>query len=123
MRYISLMVLLAMLVGCGGTGSPASDPDDTVERYLTAKVAGEREQVQQLLCASMEADLDREALSFAGVEATIENMECRRDGESNTVTCAGEIKAVYGAETTSFPLGKYNVVLEDGQWKWRGATR
>ncbi len=123
MRYIGLMVLLVVLSGCGGTSSTAGDPGDTVERYLTAKVAGERETLQQLLCATMEADLDREALSFAGVEATIEDMDCQRDGETNTVTCTGEIQAIYGAETTSFPLGKYSVVQEDSQWKWCGETR
>ena len=68
----------------------------------------------------MEADLDREAGSFNGVDATVENMDCTRDGDANAVTCTGAIVAVYTSENREFPLGVYNVVQEDGEWKWCG---
>jgi hypothetical protein len=114
------MILVAILVGCGGQSSE-SDPADTVERYLTAKVASDEPTLRGLLCAEMESELAREARSFAGVEgARVENMTCTRDSASDTVTCSGEILATYGTEQQSFPLGSYRVVQEDGEWKWCG---
>jgi hypothetical protein len=68
----------------------------------------------------MEAELEREAMSFNGVDATVENMACTRDDNASTVTCTGAIVAVYAGENREFPLGVYNVVQEDGEWKWCG---
>jgi hypothetical protein len=110
-------LLLLVLAACAGS---TADPAPTVEQYIQAKVAGDRAAIQRLLCASMEADLDREAGSFSGVDATVENMSCARDGDANTVTCTGAIVAVYAGENREFPLGVYNVVQEDGEWKWCG---
>jgi hypothetical protein len=110
--------LLLLLAACA---SSAADPADTVEQYIAAKVAGDRAAIQRLLCSSMEADLDREAGSFNGVDATVENMACTRDDDdASTVTCTGAIVAVYTGEEREFPLGVYNVVQEDGEWKWCG---
>ena len=47
-------------------------------------------------------------------------MTCTREGDSNVVTCTGQIVATYGTEQTSFPLTSYTVVQEDGEWKWCG---
>lgn len=112
-----LILTVLLLAACAGD---SGDPARTVEQYITAKVAGDREALQRLLCSSMEADLDREAMSFNGVDATVENMSCARDGEANTVTCTGAIVAVYAGENREFPLATYNVVQEDGEWKWCG---
>jgi hypothetical protein len=68
------------------------------------------------------ADFDREAMSFDGVEASIEGMACTSDEGGDTVTCEGTIVAVYGGENRDFPLGTYNVVEEDGEWKWCGES-
>ena len=53
--------------------APASggDPAKTVEQYLTAKVAGDETALRPLLCSAMEADLSREASSFAAVDAKL----------------------------------------------------
>lgn len=115
--YICLCAAL-LLAGCA-----SQDPADAVERYLTAKVAGERDTVRALLCAELENTLDAEATAFATVtEARIEGMECRRAGEGQTVTCTGQITASYGAENTTFPLTTYRVVDEGGEWKWCGVA-
>jgi hypothetical protein len=100
------------------TGDPAAA--ESVERYLTAKVAGDRDALRDLLCSELEAQLDREALSFSGVEATIENMDCATSPDSATVSCTGEIIAVYDGENRPIALGSYRVVAEDGMWRWCG---
>lgn len=98
----------------------AGDPAQVVENYLQAKVAADEQAVQGLLCSAMEADLSREASSFAGLDARLENMSCTRSGEADTVTCEGTIVATYGTEESEFPLASYRVVQEDGGWKWCG---
>ena len=120
MRSFTLLILILslMLAACA---SSAADPAQTVEQYLQAKVAGDRTQVQQLLCLPMEADLDCEAASFSSVTgARIEDMSCQRVGDSDVVQCTGQIVATYGTEDTTFPLTSYRVVQEDGEWKWCG---
>ncbi|NWG16726.1 MAG: nuclear transport factor 2 family protein [Chloroflexi bacterium] len=114
----ALVVLL--LAGCAGGDSGAGDPAEAVERYIQAKIAADAEAVRALLCSDMEADFDREAGSFAGVEARLEGMDCRRDGDTNVVRCQGKIVATYGPENLDFPLTAYRVVLEGGVWKWCG---
>jgi hypothetical protein len=119
MRFCVLLLSLCLvLAGCA-----SNDPADAVERYLQAKVAGDRETLGGLLCAELEDTLNTEASSFASVtEARIEGMECRRDEGAQTVTCTGEIVASYGAENTTFPLLTYRVTEEGGAWKWCGVA-
>jgi len=111
--------------GGGGAADPAAD---AVEAYLTAKVAGDIEALRPLLCSEMEARLQAEALSFSAVTGVeIVDMACARNAAANaqgqiTVTCAGEIRAEYGAESEVFPLRTYRVVEEDGLWRWCGET-
>ncbi len=116
-RIVLFAFILFIVTACA---SSSADPAGTVEQYITAKVAGDRAVIQRLLCSSMEPELDREAASFSGVDATVEDMACARDGDANTVTCTGAIVAVYTGEAREFPLGVYNVVQEDGEWKWCG---
>lgn len=129
LRVMILLVMGLMLAACGpeaASDGEAGAGDDAaaaaVEDYLTAKVASDDEAIRGLLCSSMEADFDREAMSFDGVEASIEGMACSSDEGGNTVTCEGTIEAVYGGENRDFPLGTYNVVEEDGEWKWCGES-
>lgn len=121
---VLFIALLFMLAGCGGNGGDTSNNENeagkVVEQYLQAKIVGNRDILQNLLCASQETNLDREAQSFSGIKAQLENVTCVKDTTANTVTCSGAIVAEYNGENTNFPLTKYNVVLEDGQWKWCG---
>lgn len=127
MKRFWIVLLLGiglLLTGCGGGGSSTSsssnDAGKVVEQYLQAKIDSKRDTLRDLLCAGQEANLDREAQSFSGVKAHLENVTCQKDNNANTVTCSGAIVAEYNGENTNFPLTKYNVVQEDGQWKWCG---
>lgn len=113
---VFFMLMLVTLAGCAGGGDPA----EIVERYIQAKVEGNRDALQGLICAAMEQDLDREAASFSGVEARLEGVDCTYNEDASTVTCSGEIVATYGGEDRSFALSTYNVVQEGGEWKWCG---
>ncbi len=114
-----LLVWMMSLVACANAVSPA----ETVETYLQAKVDGDAETVRSLLCADMEADLEREANTFASVSGVhLEGMVCEQVADSTTVACQGKIVALYGTEETEFPLVSYRVVDEDGEWKWCGET-
>jgi hypothetical protein len=119
LRKLLFVLMMVILAACasGGTGS---DPAQTVERYLQAKVDGDRDALQGLICASMEQNLDREAASFSGVDARLEGMDCTFNQDASTVTCSGEIVATYGGEDRNFALSTYIVVQEDGEWKWCG---
>ena len=115
-------LLFSLLTACGGTDGDAAAR--TVERYLEAKVAGDADTVQALLCSAMEQDLLRETQSFSSVsDAHIENMACTKADDRDIVTCTGTIVALYGAEQTDFQLSSYAVVLEDGEWKWCGESQ
>ncbi len=120
MKSFALLLLTTLaLTACAAQN--AGDPTETVERYLQAKIDGDEAILRDLLCLPMEADLPREVASFASVtDVRLENADCQREGETDIVTCTGEIVATYGTENTSFPLSSYRVVQEDGIWKWCG---
>lgn len=119
MRIGMGLLLMIVLAGCATGGS--GDPAQIVQDYLQAKVEGDRDRLAALLCADLEADLDREARTFATVTGvSIEGMACTFDDANRTVACTGEIVATYGAQDTNFPLTTYAVVREDGEWKWCG---
>ena len=114
------LLLLAVLIVAACTSS-GGDPAKVVEQYLQAKVAADQTTLRGLLCSSMEDDLQREATSFAGLDAKLVGVSCQvKSGSTDVVTCAGQIVATYGTEQTSFPLTSYKVVQEDDQWKWCG---
>jgi hypothetical protein len=118
MRFIGLLLLALVLVACSAEDS---DPAESVEKYLQAKVEGDATQIRSLLCSEMESVLERESRTFESVSGvTLDGMDCQRDGESDVVRCQGKIVALYGAEETEFPLVSYRVVQEDGEWKWCG---
>jgi hypothetical protein len=116
-----LFVLAVLLVACGGAS--AGDPAATVEQFLQAKVAGDATAIRGLLCAEMEANYEREAMTFAGVSGVeLDGMSCSQVGETEVVACTGRIVAMYGTEENEFPLVSYRVVQEDGAWKWCGES-
>jgi hypothetical protein len=113
---LALFLVALLLTACAG----GSDPADTVEAYIEAKVQADGERIRQLLCSDLEATYQAEAMTFAGVsDATIEDMACTQT-EENRVTCTGRIVALYGTEENEFPLTAYRVVQEGGEWKWCG---
>jgi hypothetical protein len=116
--FVALSLLL--LVACSPSDGGSSDPSEAVERYLQAKVSADEAAMRGLLCSAMEANLSAEASSFAGLNARVEDMECTRSGDTNTVTCTGNVVATYGSEESEFPLASYAVVREDDEWKWCG---
>lgn len=116
-KLFYLLIGLLLLTACGGV----SDPAPMVENYLQAKVAGDADTVQALLCSAKEADLDAELRTYDIAEGVkIEGMACQRVGESDVVQCNGRIVALYGTEENIFPLVSYRVVEEDGEWKYCG---
>ncbi len=125
MRLLKLLVFLtltAVLAACTANGSSGDDPAAAVETYLQAKVAGDGDTIQALLCSEQEQNLEREKQTFASVaEARLDGMACT-DAGNGRVTCEGKIVALYGTEETEFPLTNYRAVNEDGEWKWCGET-
>lgn len=126
-----LTMLMLTLTACGGptsTPAPAAPAADnlavkTIEQYLQAKITGDEKTLRSLLCSFMEQNLQVEATTFLGTSGVkIEGMACAADGPDK-VTCQGKIVADYGQEKNEFPLGSYNVVQEDGEWKYCGEAQ
>ncbi len=116
---LGLLILMSLiLVACSGENHSNDSAEGVVEAYLLAKVNSDGDEIRNLICSDLEETIEREAASFASVEASIENMECTAEG--NIVSCTGEIVALYGTENREFPLTSYNVVQEDGEWRWCG---
>lgn len=126
MRKRIVLCLFALLLpaACGGGSDTAADPAArAVEAYLNAKVSGDEDAIRAGLCSEMESVLDRELQTFETVSgARIDGMACAGDGPG-IVRCTGQIVALYGTEETTFPLGAYRVVQEDGVYRWCGETR
>lgn len=121
--FVVACLMGLVLVGCGSGGGSAGsgDPAQVVTDYFTAKIAGDETAIRDLLCSEMESVLEREVHSFDSVsDASLENAACTFDEASSTVRCTGQISALYGTETTTFPLTNYRVVQEDGEWRWCG---
>ncbi|MCU0497235.1 MAG: hypothetical protein MUF87_07790 [Anaerolineae bacterium] len=117
MRLIlGMCLILLVLSACAATGEDAAAR--AVEQYLQAKVETNETEMRRLLCSPLESQLQLQ-MSFASIEARIEDMACQSRGD-NLVRCEGRIVATYGTEEQEFPLGAYGVVQEDGEWKWCG---
>jgi hypothetical protein len=127
-RVLILVMLLAACGGGGGGGGSSGDPAEAVQNYLRASVVdNDADRTRDLTCAALESGAEGAALSWASVDAQLEGMTCERsgtNGDFTQITCQGQISAVYGAgetaETRTFPLGTYQVIEEEGQWRWCG---
>lgn len=117
LRIALLLMIMILVSACSASGG--DDPAATVvESYLQAKVDNDEDGIRSLICSELESEIENEAISFASVESSIEDMSCTSDG--NVVSCTGQIVAVYGTENREFPLTSYHVVEEDGEWRWCG---
>ena len=122
LRVALALIVLLLVSACSGfdnsIGDNGDDATNTVESYLEAKVSSDEATIRNLICSELESTIEREVASFASVEASIEDMSCTSD--ANTVSCTGQIVALYGTENREFPLSTYRVVQEDGEWRWCG---
>ena len=110
-----LLLVIMALAACGGGNDNAAGK--VVEKYLQAKVDGDGDILKTVLCAANEGDANREAASFAALDATLESVACTFEDASSTVSCTGKIVAVYNGENREIELPNYSVVQEDGLWK------
>lgn len=117
---MGVIVSAFLMSACGG--ATASDPSDTVEAYLEAKISSDSDAIAQLICSELEATIEGEAASFASVDARIDGLACTANEDNTLVSCEGEIVATYGTEDRTFPLASYRVVQEDGEWRWCGES-
>jgi hypothetical protein len=109
---------LLVLTACGGASDPASD---TVEQYLKAMVSSDSAQTAKLACKDFEDQAAKDADSFAGVKAALNQATCKNagsDGNATLVSCSGKIDATYGNEQQNFDLAGpvYKVIQQDGNW-------
>ena len=119
LRIVLLLPMLLLVSACtSADGADSASAVDAVESYLEAKVSSDEDTIRNLICSELESTIEREVASFASVESSLEDMSCTSNG--NSVTCTGQIVAVYGTENREFPLSTYQVVQEDGEWRWCG---
>lgn len=117
---LMLLGTVLLLAACA-----QSDPAATVEAYLQAKVASDLDRMLGLSCAAWEGQAVIEATSFESMNAELDGMACRANGELDgamRVECEGQITTVYNGETRQWDLGAfpYRLVQEDGEWKMCG---
>lgn len=121
-RFFIVAMMLGMsllLSACAG----GADPAQTVIKYLQARVDTDASGMRALTCAAREAEVERLAQSFAGRDAKLENVQCTFDAANKTASCSGNIVTSYNGERQAFPIGKYQLVEEDGTWRVCGETR
>lgn len=120
MRWIVFLLLMIFCLCSCSQAIDESDPSDMVIQYFQAKVAGDKDALQGLLCSELESTLNAEARSFSTVKAELVDATCNFKADNQVVACAGVIVADYNGENTEFQLTSYRVVQEDGAWKWCG---
>lgn len=121
-RSLVILFSLAALVLAGCAQGSAAE---VVEKYLEAKVASDADELVSLSCTSWEEQAELDANSFETVDAEIQDMSCKDDGEDGDytlVSCEGKIVVAYRGETREFNLNDstYRATEEDGAWKMCG---
>lgn len=120
---VGFMWLAVTLVACGESGTSAHPAEQTVVKYLEARISGNEDGIKSQLCASQEAEAPKLAQSFKSVQAKLENVVCKFDSTAKTVACEGAIVVTYQGENRNLAPGKYNMTEEDGVWKVCGEAR
>jgi hypothetical protein len=124
-RMLLILVLLtSVLTACGGGTNTEEEIENAravVQNYLQAKADSDETGIRANICSAMEADVERETYSFAGMNTVVEGLSCTVDLDTSTVACQGYFTVQYGGgDTSEFPLATYNIVKEDDVWKWCG---
>jgi len=117
-----ILILIALAVALVACSSNTTSPESVVEAYLEAKVSADADTVADLICSDLESEVENEVASFSSVEARIDNLACAPNDDNTVVACEGTIVGTYGTDERTFPLMSYNVVEEDGQWRWCGVA-
>jgi hypothetical protein len=115
LRFCLLSLLLLMLTACA-----SDDAGTAVESYMQARIDGDADRVRSLVCAAQEAQAVNQAASLAGVDASLEGMECTvsgTEGEFTIVTCQGNFVFNYDGEIQERPIGNWLVAQEGGAWR------
>jgi hypothetical protein len=115
---VSALTLLLVLTACQSEGGAAQ----AVEEYIQALIEKDADRLAILSCADWEEQAIIELDAFAGVQTTVEGLDCQETGEEDAaaiVSCAGSIVATYGNEDQNFPLDRrpYLAVQEGGEWR------
>ena len=120
-RFLTLLMMFAILwlPACGSSSDSA--PAKAVEDYLTALVEKDANRLTTLSCGEWEEDALLELDSFQAVTARLEGLACEQtgtDGETSLVLCNGRIIATYNEEDQELDLSvrTYQVVQEGGEW-------
>ena len=118
------LLLILMVIGIVAACDQATTPaNEVVLSYLQSLVEGDADGLRGLSCASLEADAEARASSFASVEASLEEAVCTvdgMDGDFTRVTCTGDILVLYGEEENRLPLASYRTIQENGEWRFCG---
>ena len=117
-----LMPLSLFLAGC----ATASDPADTIMKYLEARLASDADQLRELSCAEWEAQIPLQVASFQSIDASLEDATCAVNGEQSGMTlveCTGKIVYDYDGERNERELGNFLVIQENDEWKMCGEAQ
>ncbi|MCS7011356.1 MAG: hypothetical protein N2049_09230 [Anaerolineales bacterium] len=113
-----VFILTFVLTACGPRADLAAQ---TVERYLEALVAADRDQIVALSCAEWEEFAVLEVDSLMAVTARLEQLACTSTPDPAggfSVTCSGKLIATYGNEDQEIDLSlrTYHVVEQNGEY-------
>lgn len=118
-----LLPLTLILAGC----AEEANPSDTILQYLEARIAADSDQLRELTCAELEAQIPAQVASFQSIDASLEDATCtltdaEQDGKS-IVECTGKIIYNYDGERNERDLTNYLVTQENGAWKMCGEAQ
>ncbi len=116
--FALLFLILFALFGC-----TQADPTTIVQAYLQARVEANVGKLRSLSCADWEAQALEQAELFESIDASLQGVDCRIEGEDGAYTlvaCDGKIVTTYNGESREWALTRYRTVQENGEWKMCG---
>ncbi|MBI5958895.1 MAG: hypothetical protein HY866_09185 [Chloroflexi bacterium] len=113
-----LCAVILLAAGCAQNKSP----QDAVETFLKAMLAGDQDKAFGVVCPDWEAQAAVELDAFSGVSGKLEGMECKQAGEEDgytLVTCKGKMVLDYRGEERERSLEETRYLTQklDGEWK------